>query len=109
MAQFVLVVDTSMMAVAVPAIVRDLGTTVGAVQAAIALYPLVTGALMLTGGKIGSILGAKRAFIYASIVFGIGAVIAVFAPGIGSLTLGWAVIEGLGAAVLVPLNYALII
>lgn len=108
-AQFVMVVDTSMMAVAVPAITKELGTTVGHVQFAIALYPLITGALMLTGGKVGSLLGARRAFLISSFVFGIGAVISVFAINVTMLTLGWAVVEGLGAAVLNPLLYVLII
>ncbi|MFQ5552971.1 MAG: MFS transporter, partial [Thermoplasmata archaeon] len=58
LAVFMFSLDMTMMNVAVSAIANDLGTEVSAVQAAIALYPLVMAALILTGAKIGDIRGA---------------------------------------------------
>src|SRR5262245_258339 len=55
MAMFVLVVDTSLMNVSIAAVVRDLGTTVSGVQAAIALEALVSAAFILIGSKVGDL------------------------------------------------------
>lgn len=52
LASFVIVLDTSMINVAVPAIVKELKTTVPGVQAAISFYALVMAAFMLAGGKV---------------------------------------------------------
>ena len=60
MAMFVLVVDTSLMNVSIAAVVSDLGTTVSAVQSAIALEALVSAAFILIGSKIGDLIGRKR-------------------------------------------------
>ena len=60
-AQFVMVLDTTVMNVAIPDVVADLDTTVSQVQLAITLYTLVMASLRITGGRIGGILGRKRA------------------------------------------------
>ncbi len=65
MAMFVLVVDTSLMNVSISAVVRDLGTTVSGVQAAIALEALVSAAFILIGSKVGDLIGRKRATYWA--------------------------------------------
>lgn len=106
---FIVVLDTSMMNVAVPQITRDLDTSVSAVQTVIALYSLVMASLMLAGAKVGKIHGAKKVFRIALVVYGVGTLIATFSWNIESLALGWSVIEGIAAAVLVPLAMSLII
>ena len=63
LALFVVVVDSTMMNVAVPSIVQDLRTNVSAVQGVIAMYSLVMASLILTGGKLGSLNGVKSVFI----------------------------------------------
>lgn len=60
MAMFVLVIDTSLMNVSISAIVKDLNTTVSSVQAAIALEALVSAAFILTGSKIGDLIGRRK-------------------------------------------------
>ena len=65
MAMFVLVVDTSLMNVSISAVVRDLDTTVSGVQSAIALEALVSAAFILIGGKVGDLIGRKRATCWA--------------------------------------------
>jgi EmrB/QacA subfamily drug resistance transporter len=106
---FVVVLDTSMMNVAVPQITTDLNTTVSAVQAVIALYSLVMASLMLAGAKLGKIHGAKKVFRISLWIYGAGTLIATFSPNIEILALGWSVIEGVAAAALVPLSMSLII
>ena len=60
--QFVMTLDSSVMNVSIATVAKDLGTTVTGIQTAITLYTLVMACLMITGGKIGSIIGRRRAF-----------------------------------------------
>lgn len=109
MALFIVVIDSTMMNVAVPTIVKDLNTTVTAVQSVIALYALVMAALMLVGGKLGSIYGVKRIFIIGVIIYGIGTLVAAVAWNITVLAIGWSLLEGVGAALILPMAYTLIV
>ncbi len=101
-AMFVYVIDTTLMNVSISALVEDLNTTVGQVQAAITLYTLTMASFMLTGGKLGDIWGSKRAFRIGLIIYGIGTMITAFSPTIGFVMLGWSILEGLGSALIVP-------
>ena len=62
-AQFIMVLDTTVMNVSISQVVEDLNTTVVGLQTAITMYTLVMAAFMLIGGKIGDRWGAKRAFV----------------------------------------------
>ena len=61
-AQFIMVLDSSVMNVSISQIAEDLNTTITGVQGAITLYTLVMAAFMLAGAKLGDILGRNRAF-----------------------------------------------
>ena len=102
LAMFVYVIDTTLMNVSISALVEDLDTTVGAVQAAITLYMLTMAAFMLTGGKLGDIWGSKRAFRIGLIIYGTGTTITALAPSIVFIIIGWSILEGLGSALMVP-------
>ena len=69
-AQFVMVLDSSVMNVAISQIVEDLDTTIQGVQTAITLYTLVMAAFMLLGAKLGDILGTNRAFAIGLAIYG---------------------------------------
>src|SRR5277367_6215845 len=71
-AQFLMTLDTSVMNVAIATVAKDVGTTVTGIQFAITLYTLVMAAFMITGGKIGQIIGRKRAFMIGCIAYGSG-------------------------------------
>src|SRR6058998_3954667 len=73
MAMFVLVVDTSLMNVSISAVIKDLNTTASGVQSAIALEALVSAAFILIGGKIGDLIGRKRAYILGLLGYAVGA------------------------------------
>lgn len=107
-AQFILVLDTTVMNVSISAVVADLNTTVEQVQLAITAYMLVMASTMLIGGKLGDIWGRRRAFRIGLVVFAVGSGLTSIAPNIGWLLFGWSLLEGLGAAVLVPALVALI-
>ena len=102
LAMFVYVIDTTLMNVSISALVEDLDTTVGAVQAAITLYMLTMAAFMLTGGKLGDIWGSKRAFRIGLVIYGVGTTITALAPSIVFIFIGWSILEGLGSALIVP-------
>jgi len=107
-AQFVMVLDGTVMNVSISTVVKDLGTTVASLQAAITFYTLTMAALMLIGAKLCSKWGLMRAFTIGSVVYGIGSLITAFSPNVGTLFLGWSIVEGLGAVLVIPAIAALI-
>ena len=104
MAMFVLVVDTSLMNVSISAVVQDLGTTVSGVQSAIALEALVSAAFILIGGKVGDLIGRKRAYVLGLLGYAVGAVAMTLAQSLVAIIVFWAVIGGLGASLLLPVD-----
>ncbi|MFE1070581.1 MFS transporter [Streptomyces sp. NPDC058783] len=107
-AQFLMVLDTSVMNVSISQLVEDFDTEVTAIQAVITLYALVMAAFMLIGGRFGDILGRRRMFLTGLAVYGVGSAVTAVAPSLWVLTLGWSVIEGLGAAMVLPAMAALV-
>ncbi|MGW1375072.1 MFS transporter [Streptomyces sp. NPDC002446] len=107
-AQFLMVLDTSVMNVSISQLVEDFHTEVTAIQAVITLYTLVMAAFMITGGKLGDMLGRRRAFIIGLVVYGVGSALTASAPTLWVLALGWSVIEGLGASLVLPALAALV-
>jgi MFS family permease len=108
MAMFVLVVDTSLMNVSISAVVRDLNTTVSGVQSAIALEALVSAAFILIGSKIGDLYGRKRAYVLGLLGYAAGALAMTLAQGLTAIIVFWALIGGLGAALLLPSMQSLV-
>jgi EmrB/QacA subfamily drug resistance transporter len=107
-AQFVMLLDSSVMNVAIATVADDVGTTVTGIQAAITLYTLVMAMFMVTGGKVGSMFGRKRVFMIGCIVYGLGSLTTAVAPNLPILILGWSFLEGLGAAMILPAVVALV-
>ena len=106
-AQFVMVLDSSVMNVAISQIVEDLDTTIQGVQTAITLYTLVMAAFMLLGAKLGDILGVNRAFAIGLAIYGIGSLTTSLSPNLAVLLVGWSGVEGFGAVLVVPAIAAL--
>jgi EmrB/QacA subfamily drug resistance transporter len=107
-AQFVMVLDSSVMNVSISQIVADLNTTIQGVQLAITCYTLVMAAFMLVGAKLGDIWGRDRAFAIGLVVYGTGSFITSISPNLAVLLFGWSLIEGLGAVLVIPAIAALI-
>src|SRR5215471_3262592 len=106
-AQFLMTLDSSVMNVSIATVAKDVGTTVTGIQTAITLYTLVMAALMITGGKIGQILGPKRAFAIGCVIYGCGSLTTAISPNLGVLLLGWSCLEGVGAVLILPAIVAL--
>jgi MFS family permease len=107
-AQFLMTLDSSVMNVSIATVAEDVGTTVTGIQTAITFYTLVMASLMITGGKLGQILGRKRAFAIGCIIYGCGSFTTALAPNLAVLILGWSVLEGVGAALIMPAIVALV-
>jgi len=105
---FIMFLDTTMMNVSISAVVVDLGTTVAALQSAIALFALVMAAFMITGSKMGEMYGLKKMFVIGMIMYAIGTTSASLAPNMAVLTIGWSLIEGLAVSILLPISTILI-
>jgi MFS family permease len=106
-AQFVMVLDSSVMNVAISQIVDDLDTSIQGVQTAITLYTLVMAAFMLLGAKLGDILGRNRAFAIGLAIYGVGSLTTALSPNLPVLLAGWSGVEGFGAVLVVPAIAAL--
>ena len=107
-AQFVMILDSSVMNVSIATVAKDLGTTVTGIQTAITLYTLVMASLMITGGKMGAILGRKRAFTIGCVIYATGSLTTALSPNLPVLLFGWSFLEGVGAALVMPAIVALV-
>jgi MFS family permease len=106
--QFVMALDTTVMNTAIATVAKDVGTTVTGIQTAITLYTLVMASLMITGGKVGQILGRKRAFSIGCVIYGCGSLTTSLAPNLTVLIIGWSFLEGIGAVLIMPAIVALV-
>jgi MFS family permease len=106
--QFLMTLDSSVMNVSIATVAKDVGTTVTGIQTAITFYTLVMASLMITGGKLGQILGRKRAFGIGCVIYGCGSFITAISQSLTVLMIGWSVLEGIGAALILPAIVALV-
>jgi MFS family permease len=106
--QFLMTLDTSVMNVSIATVAKDVHTTVTGIQTAITFYTLVMASLMITGGKIGEILGHKRAFAIGCVIYGCGSLTTALSPSLPVLIVGWSFLEGVGAALILPAIVALV-
>jgi MFS family permease len=106
--QFLMTLDSSVMNVSIATVAKDVGTTVTGIQGAITAYTLVMAALMITGAKIGAIIGRKRAFAIGCVIYGCGSFTTSIAQNLPVLLFGWSFLEGVGAALIMPAIVALV-
>lgn len=106
-AQFMVIMDTSIIAVALPDMQRELGFSSGGLQWVFNAYAVALGGLLLLGGRLSDLLGARRVFAAGWATLVAGSVVAAAADGAGVEVLGRAV-QGLGAALIAPAAMALL-
>src|SRR6059058_5844524 len=107
-AQFLMILDSSVMNVSIATVAKDVDTTVTGIQGAITAYTLVMASLMITGAKIGAIMGRKRAFTIGCVIYGCGSFTTSISPSLPVLLFGWSFLEGVGAALILPAIVALV-
>jgi MFS family permease len=108
LAQFIASYAGSNMNVAITTIADDLNTDVTGIQTTITLFTLTMAALMIPGSKLTDIWGRKFCFILGLLIYATGALLASLAQGLGLLTVGYSLLEGVGSALLIPPIYILI-
>ncbi|MCR2810079.1 MULTISPECIES: MFS transporter [unclassified Microbacterium] len=107
-AQFVMVLDGTVMNVSISTVVADLHSTVTAMQSAITFYTLTMASVMLLGAKLGDVWGRRRALVIGSLIYSAGSLTTALSPNMAVLFLGWSIFEGLGAVLVIPAVAALI-
>lgn len=108
LALFIIGLDATFMNVAMTYLVKDLNTTLANIQSIIAIYALVMGCFVLFGGKLQDVIGRKKAFLTGAVIYGVGSLIAAVSTNALMLLVGWSIIEGLGAALMLPATSSII-
>ena len=103
------VIDGTLMNVSLVQVASSLNITLENMQVLITFYSLVTGAFLLLGGKLADVYGRRRIFTLGAILFGIGSLLSALAPTGTDLFIGWSVIEGIGAALMMPASTSIIV
>ena len=105
---FTIVIDKTFLNVAIYTLIRDLNTNIQTIQAIIAIYSLVMASLMLFGGKLQDVFGRRKTFLMGASIYGVGTVIAALSINSTMLLLGWSLLEGIGAALMMPATTSII-
>jgi EmrB/QacA subfamily drug resistance transporter len=105
---FTIVIDKTFLNVAISALIRDLHTNIATIQIIIATYSLTMASLMLIGGRLQNILGRKRTFLTGAGIYGVGTVVAALSINGTMLLIGWSILEGIGAALMMPATTSII-
>ncbi len=105
----IIIIDTTLLNVSIGTIIRELNTDIQSLQWVITTYSLTLAALTITGGRLGDLFGRKRMFMLGAILFAIGSFIASISPNATILLLGESIIEGVGAALMMPATASLLV
>ncbi len=105
----IVIIDNSVLNVAVPYIIRDLKTSLSSMEWVISGYALIIATLLITVGRLGDIYGRKKIFLFGLVFFAIGSFIASIAPNVGVLFFGEAFVEAIGASMMLTSSLSLIV
>ncbi|MFI5240643.1 MAG: MFS transporter [Candidatus Saccharimonadia bacterium] len=105
----IIIIDTTLLNVSLRSIIIDLHTTIQGLQWVITAYSLTLAALTITGGRLGDLFGRKKMFVLGAIIFAVGSFISSISHSLGVLITGEAIIEGIGAAMMMPATASLLI
>jgi EmrB/QacA subfamily drug resistance transporter len=106
-ALFMIMLDNTVVNVALPSIQEDLGATLSGLEWTVNAYTLTFAVLLVTGGRLGDILGRRRMFLFGVVVFALSSAAIGLAPGAAWLVAGRA-IQGVGAAFMMPATLSII-
>ncbi len=100
-ALFMIMLDNTVVNVALPSIQRDLGASISGLEWTVSGYTLSFAVLLATGGRLGDIFGRRRIFLIGVVIFALSSATAGLAPDATSLVVS-RVIQGIGAALMMP-------
>src|SRR5579864_861270 len=104
---FMIMLDNTIVNVALPSIQRSLGLKVSELEWVVTGYALTFGALMLTGGKLADLIGRRRIFVIGLVIFTLSSLACGLAGG-ASLLIAARVVQGIGAALMNPSTLSII-
>jgi EmrB/QacA subfamily drug resistance transporter len=104
----IIILDSTILNVSFAYILRDLNTDIKSLQWVITAYSLTIAALTVTGGRLGDLFGRKKMFILGAILFAIGSFIASISHSVNEMIIGESIIEGIGAAMMMPATASLL-
>ncbi|HEY4375886.1 MAG TPA: MFS transporter, partial [Acidimicrobiales bacterium] len=107
-ALFIIVLDNTILNVAVPTIIRQFHTQVSALQWVISGYSLVFASLLISFGRLGDIIGRRKLFFGGAALFAFGSLVASLSQSVVQLFIGESLLEGIGAAAMLPATLAII-
>lgn len=105
----IIILDTTILNVSLRTIINELNTDIQSIQWVITAYSLVLAAFTITGGRLGDLFGRKKMFILGAVIFALGSFIASISTNVATLIAGEAIIEGIGAALMMPATMSLIV
>ncbi|MFT3851154.1 MAG: MFS transporter [Ilumatobacteraceae bacterium] len=108
MAVVIVALDTTVLNVAIPTILREFDTTLPSLQWVITGYALTFASLLIIGGRLGDIFGHRRMFVIGAAMFGTGSLLAGLSQNVAMLIVGEAIIEGMGASLMMPATLAIL-
>jgi len=108
LAAFIVVLDNTVLNVAIPTIRHDFHTTLPSLLWVITGYALTFATLLVIGGRLGDIYGHRRIFIIGAGLFGVGSLVASISTSVPELIIGEAIIEGIGASLMLPSTLAIL-
>src|SRR5438270_507130 len=100
-ALFMVMLDNTVVNVALPSIQRDLHASLSALEWTVNAYTLTFAVLLVTGGRLGDIFGRRRMFLFGVAVFGLSSLAIGFAPNDTTLV-AFRAVQGIGAAFMMP-------
>jgi EmrB/QacA subfamily drug resistance transporter len=105
---FIVVLDSTILNVAIPTILREFNTTLPSLEWVVTGYALTFATFLIIGGRLGDIYGHRLIFVIGAAFFGVGSLLASVSTSVPQLVLGEAVIEGIGASLMLPCTLAIL-
>ena len=105
----IIIIDTTLLNVSLETLIRELHTTLQSLQWVISAYSLTLAALTVTGGRLGDLFGRKRMFMLGAFLFAVGSFIASISRSVPTLIVGESIVEGIGAALMMPATASLLV
>src|ERR1700722_9749264 len=104
----IIILDTTILNVTLRTIIVDLHTNIQSIQWVITGYSLIIAAFTITGGRMGDLFGRKKMFVLGAIIFAVGSFMTSIAHSVSFMIAGEAVIEGIGACLMLPATQSLL-
>lgn len=109
LALMIIIVDTTVLNVSLKNIAGDLNTNLVGLQWVISAYSLTLAALTITGGRLGDLFGRKKMFMVGAVIFAIGSFVTSISHSVNTMIIGESIIEGMGAALMMPATASLLV